>query len=199
MRKLLTDAFDIACFRIRPLDHYGYPFWQPMLWLSLLATVTLFDSQLEASLPEQFLFYQALVWANTLLMTLFLAWWLRLGKRWNGEGSLFPIVVLCQSANLLVPLVIMLDPVARFVCLLALLIYKISLLVVALSRSTGVGRAHVGMGLLAATPTLLIVFLISQQFALQSGWMPAAERILAEERARAAGQPGPSAPPVEER
>lgn len=199
MRKLLTDAFDLARFRVRPLDHYGYPFWQPMLWLSLLAGLQLFGSQIEASVPEQLLFYEASAWTITLLLSLFLAWWLRLGKRWSGEGTLFPILVLCQSLDLLIPLTMALDPVGQAFSKLLLLCYQIAVMVVALSRSTGVSRAHVGMGLLAATPTLLIVLLIGQQFAMQAGWMPAAERFLAEERARAAGQPLPPAPPREER
>ncbi|MFC4159571.1 hypothetical protein [Chitinimonas lacunae] len=195
MRKLLTDAFEIACFRIRPLDHYVYPFWQPMLWLSLISAVPVLTGALQASLPERLLFFELLGWAQVLLLTIFLSWWLRLGQRWKGEGSLFPLTVLCHSSALLLVLAPVLETGAFLLFKAALSIYQVVLLVVALSRATGVTRGHVAIGLLASAPTILLVLLISQQFLLQSGWSPTLNRMAAEvEAARQSGRPQPPTP-----
>ena len=100
MRKFLFDAFDLARFRARSLDHYVYDWRLRVLWVTFLGVLpALGPSELKQGILGRVLFCVTLNWAQALLITLFFTWWLKLNGRWNGVGSLFPVAVLVNALS----------------------------------------------------------------------------------------------------
>ncbi|QNM97695.1 hypothetical protein [Chitinimonas koreensis] len=173
MHPFLLDALDLARFRVRPLSHYGYAWWLPLAWLTLLSVLqALFGSELKASLPVRLVFVVGFAWVQALLLALFFGWWLKLGKRWSGEGSLFPLVVLCSSAQLFEPAIGLLSEAMQLPVIVLLAFYQLAVWVVACSRATGVTVGYVIGGLFAYLPTALILALLSLSIASSAGWLP---------------------------
>lgn len=173
MHPFLLDALDLARFRVRPLSHYGYVWWLPLAWLTLLGALqAVFGSDLQASLPVRLPFAVCLAWVQAMLLALFFGWWLKLGKRWSGEGSLFPLVVLCSSAQLFQPVIALLPEPLQLPVIALLAFYQLAVWVVACARATGVTIGYVIGGLFAYLPTALILALVSLSIASSAGWLP---------------------------
>lgn len=173
MLPLFKDAIDLACFRVKPVSHYAYTWWQPVLWLTVLGALpALGATDLKASVPVLMVFFIAMTWLQALALTLFFAWWLKLGKRWGGQGTLFPLVVLATSSQLLEPLLSAVPPSMVLPLTGLLAFYQIAVLTQALNKATGVGMKHVLLGLLAYLPTALILGLLALSIAGKAGWLP---------------------------
>ncbi|MDK2125852.1 hypothetical protein [Parachitinimonas caeni] len=167
MNKLLSDALSLALLRVKPLSHYVYPFWLPMVWLTLIAAMMSPGLPLlNASLPAKFLVVAIVQWVEVLVLTFVMSWWLKLGNRWNGDGSLFPLIVVASTVQLLGIAVSALDLVP-----LALIaaIYRLVVLVHAIAGATGVRKSYVVGGILVFLPVAVVVTLILAQIAVGTG------------------------------
>ena len=172
MRKFLFDAFDLARFRARSLDHYVYDWRLPVLWVTFLGVLpALGPSELKQGILGRVLFCVTLNWAQALLITLFFTWWLKLNKRWDGKGSLFPIVALADSAGVIAPLFDFLPDAVAFPAVALFAFYQTAVLVNALSRTTGVKLGHTLLGLLAFLPTALMLAIVAFQISINMGWI----------------------------
>lgn len=173
MFQFIFDAFDLALFRAKPLEHYSYDWRVPVFWLTVLAGLrAVANDGLHAGLPEKLLFYEVLTWALVVLLSLFLGWWLRMGKQLKAEDSLFPLVVqtFCLEFFLMPLLLLVSDDDLLFVAMLAMF-YQLAVLTNALMRSTGATLGRTLLGLLAFVPTLLVLSTLSAQVALDAGWI----------------------------
>jgi hypothetical protein len=172
MPQFFLDAFDIALFRAKPLDRYAYDWRIPVVWLTLLGCLPALDAgEFHASVAERLVFFIALTWAHAVLLSVFLGWWLRLGKRWQGEGSLFPLVVLVNSTALLMPVLAMVPDAGFGLAFGVLGLYQAAVLVHALMRSTGVKLGRAVLGVLAFLPTALLLWVLATQLAVNAGWI----------------------------
>ena len=96
-------------------------------------------------MPVRLPFAVCLAWVQAMLLALFFGWWLKLGKRWSGEGSLFPLVVLCSSAQLFQPVIALLPEPLQLPVIALLAFYQLAVWVVACARA---GAAPSRSGLL---------------------------------------------------
>ena len=172
MRKFLLDALDLARFRAKSLDHYVYDWRLPILWVTLLGLLpALGPSVLQQGVFGRALFCIGLTWAQALLITLFFTWWLKLNGRWNGVGSLFPVVALADSGSLLAPLFDLLPDDIALPAIMLFALYQTAVLVSALSRTTGVKLGHTLLGLLAFLPTAFMLAIMAFQLCISLGWI----------------------------
>ena len=102
--QFVEDLLDLIRLRVKPLLHYSYPWWQPALLVTLLGVFSAAMAEQFSAPPEgRILFFVALNWLELLLMANFFDWWLRQGNRWNGEGSLLPLLAVAQGIQVLEP------------------------------------------------------------------------------------------------
>ncbi|WP_374357824.1 hypothetical protein, partial [Chitinimonas sp.] len=117
-------------------------------------------------------FSLVLNWIHTIIMSLFLGWWLRLGNRWQDrDSSLFPLMVLVALPTVLAPLLMLLPDAAAGAVLVLLAIYQTAVLLSALTRATGVKLGHVIVGRLAFLPLELLLWMVAMSFAASLGWI----------------------------
>jgi len=172
MLKLLQDALEVAMLRVKPLSHYTYEYWQPMLWLTLVGALpAFFDDMLKVDMPQRLLFWVVLTWIQTLVMTAFFSWWLKLGERWKGGGSLFPLVVLVTSTEVVEPFIDLLPDDLKMGVTLFVLIVQLVVLVRALTVATGSTVQHVVSGVFVYLPTAMLIFLLSLQVLVSLDWV----------------------------
>lgn len=172
MHPFFQDAFDLARFRVKPLTHYRYVWWLPPLWLCVLNMLPmLWSSEITAPMPAKLLFAAVIGMVQGLLVTLYFAWWLKLGERWDGQGALFPLFVLCSSPQILQPLVLVFPEAMQLPLLFLMGLYLVVLNVVAISRATGVPLRHVLLGLLSYLPAALLLGMLSLGFLSSMGWV----------------------------
>ncbi|MBV8657911.1 MAG: hypothetical protein JO142_08845 [Burkholderiales bacterium] len=198
MRKFLLDAFDLARFRAKSLDHYVYDWRLPIFWVTLLGLLPALEpSALHLGLLGRIVICVGLAWGRALLITLFFTWWLKLNGRWNGVGSLFPIVVLADSGSLLVPLFSLLPDEIALTAIMPFGLYLVAVLVNALSRTTGVKLGHTLLGLLAFLPTAFMLAIMTIQLSISMGWIiPPPVGDNAEDHAAGIEQPAKPATPA---
>lgn len=171
--KLIRDACNVALLRFEPLAHYVYPYWQPVFWLCVIGfTPAFFATKLEAVLPARMGFFLLWTWLETILITVFFTWWLQQGKRWNGEGSLFPLMVLIASLELAQPLLLIFPSDLAMSLNLLLLVYQLCVLVFGLAAATGAGLRHVFTGLMIYLPLAVMVWALASLTANWLGWLP---------------------------
>lgn len=157
--------------RVKPLSHYAYQYWQPALWLTVLGALpAFFDDMLKVDIPQRLLFWIVLMWVQTLVVTAFFSWWLKVGERWKGGGSLFPLIVLVASTELIEPIISLLpDDLGTFMEVVVL-IAQLVILVRALAVATGSGVQHVVTGLFIYLPTAALIFLLAFQVLVSLDW-----------------------------
>ncbi|MEH6459640.1 hypothetical protein [Chitinimonas sp. JJ19] len=173
MLPLFKDAIDLACFRVKPVSHYAYTWWQPVLWLTVLSVLPALgvpENKAGITVPVGLLV--AVTWLHALALTFFFGWWLKLGDRWDGQGSLFPLIVLASSSQLIAPLLNMIPPAVGIPISGVLVFYRLSVLINSLSKATGVEIKHVLVGLLLYLPTVFIVVLLALMLASPAGLLP---------------------------
>lgn len=173
LNQFVEDILDLMRLRAQPLAHYIYPWWQPALLVTLLGVFSAaMAEQLTAPAEGRILFFVVLNWLELLLMANFFDWWLRQGDRWNGEGSLLPLLAVAQGVQLIEPLLSWLPDDVGVPVSLTLAMYSVVILINALTVATGVVRSHVIGGVLLFTPIALALFLSMMMLANSLGWIP---------------------------
>ncbi|PHV11711.1 hypothetical protein [Chitinimonas sp. BJB300] len=181
MPPIFQDALDIARFRVKALEHYVYEWWQPVLWLTVLAALPAFTAI--GRVPSVgFLALLAIIlsWVQVLMFTFFFSWWVKRHKDWRGQGSLFPIVVLSTTVQLIGLVLPLIPDAVLSLGLLAIWGYQICILVHALTVSTGLPRRHLVNGLLLYFVGCVLLAVLLAIVALQAGWIrppPAAGKV----------------------
>lgn len=178
--KILHDAFDLACLRIKPLSEYQYPLWQ--VW-AVLAGVALAGSTsaviLHTDQMNRALFIFSMKALQYLAMARFFKVWLQLKlgadkkpvSNWNGQGSLLTLLILVQAIDFVQPLLLWLDDGVQALVGLFLFSYSITILVLALARSTETSIMKVLGGLLLCAPMLALIGFMFAQLGLGWGWI----------------------------
>ncbi|QDQ27968.1 hypothetical protein FNU76_17355 [Chitinimonas arctica] len=175
MPPFFQDALDLARFRVKALEHYAYDWWLPVLWLSFLAVVPPLLALAGSDAPIAMLLTLslALTWVTVLMLTFFFGWWLKRDPASKVRGSLFPLVVLASSGQLLGPLLALLPGGLRTLAHIALLVYQFWVLATALSRATGMSSRYVLKGFLHYFAAWLIVGVVLSVIAGMLGLLPA--------------------------
>lgn len=171
MLQFFLDAIDLALFRAKPLERYAYDWWVSVVWLTILSCMpVLVADELHASLLERLFFYLVQGWVATVLMSVFLAWWLRMASQLKPDASLFPLIVLASTTDLLQPLLGLIPGDDGQLALELLVIYQFAVLMHALTRSVGVSLGRALLGVVAFIPTALVLQILSNQVAYSAGW-----------------------------
>lgn len=172
MPPFLQDALDIARFRVKALDHYAYDWWQPVLWLTLLGTLPALTTQIPVPIGVLLVASVVLTWISALIMVLFFTWWLKKNQAWNGQGSLFPLVVLASSSQLLGPIMAILPAPLGELLALAGIVYQLLVLTNALTVATGVPRRQVALGFLTYVGASIVLAVVMTVIAMLLGLLP---------------------------
>lgn len=163
MPPFLQDALDLARFRIKPLEHYSYDWWQPVGWLMLLSALPVLGGTLPGfSLGQHLALAVGMNWFRVLFFVFFFGWWLRrtpAGQARLASGSLFPLLVLLGSSDLLLPLLANLPQGVGILLLLVLKGYQLGLALRALAVATDNTVQQVALGALLSIPVMLVVLL----------------------------------------
>ncbi|AXK39759.1 hypothetical protein [Crenobacter cavernae] len=171
MQRLFDDVIDLVRGRIQPLAHYQYPFWQPALLLTVMGVFASARAiEIGGPLEGRLLFFVLFTWMQILLFVRFMGWWVRLaGARL--EASLFGLVVLTNSPQLLEPLASWLPDDAAQGVTLVLSVLSVIILVRALSAVSGVSKLRVFLGALCYTPLAILLLTGLTGVAGQMGWI----------------------------
>jgi hypothetical protein len=185
MHPFISDAIELALFRGKNVEQYHYDWRLPVAWVTLIACLPAFNADfLQVDLAGRLLFFTVLGWTQTLALVAFLGWWLRLGGRWQGGHSLFPLLVLTDAPLLLLLPLNMLPPDAGGLVLPLFLVYYLAVKVSAVRRASGVTLGHVIFGFLAYAPIYSMLGMLMINFLLEMGWVD--QKALAEIKAEAA-------------
>ncbi len=181
MPPIFQDALDIARFRVKALEHYVYEWWQPVLWLTVLAaSPVLRDIGRVPNWEILVLFSIVLNWVLILMFTFFIVWWVKRHNGWQGQGSLFPVVVLASTPQLINALIPFEQNLFLILIVLALLFYQFTVLIHALAISTGLPRRYMVNGLLLFMISCTLLFILLMVIAFKAGWIrppPAAGKV----------------------
>ena len=98
---MLASAFHLFCLRELPFSRFDFPRWQAILAVSLLGVLIGLDPGLRAAssgmstIPVWLAVLLGILttWVVLLVIVAVLRWWMRRGGRWDGQGSLFNLVV----------------------------------------------------------------------------------------------------------
>lgn len=172
MNKLVRDVLDLLRFRFYPLNHYIYPAWQPLAWLAGIGVVgALGAHEFQAGLAERIVFFIALNLIETLLMSFWLMGWWRWVLKRPFEGSLFPLVVLASSTQLLEPLTLFVPESMAMAFAFPLAVYGVYLLVAAVAHALGERRGLVVIAIIGYLPIALTLLHFAMSMALDWGWV----------------------------
>ncbi|WP_062789408.1 hypothetical protein [Aquitalea pelogenes] len=171
MHRLIDDLLGLLRFRVGPLEQYQYPRWMPALLLTVLGLVASGGTgELGNNVLGRMLFMLMFTWLETLLFTQFITVWLRLAK-WRPDGSLFGLIVLCNSLQFVEPLTSWLPDDAALGADLALSLLTIALMVNSMAVVSGVARVRVLLGVMLFAPVAMLTLAISLQMASSMGWV----------------------------
>ncbi len=172
MTKLVRDALDFLRFRFYPLTHYVSPAWQPLVWLLLIGVVGgVVAQEFQAGVLERILFFVVLnLLETTLLSAWLMAWWRWILKR-PTQGSLFPLVVLASSAQLLEPLTQFFPESIALAFAFPLALYGVFILVAGVATALSERRVFVVLAILAYLPVALTLLHLAMTLTLDWGWI----------------------------
>ena len=172
MNKLIRDVLDLLRFRIQPLSHYVYPAWQPLAWIALIGVVGAASAyEFQAGFIARVGFFVVLNLLETLLLSFWLmGWWRWILKR-PINCSLFPLVVLVSSTQLLEPLTFLLPENLSMAFAFPLAVYGVVLLVVAVAQALNERRALVVAAIIGYLPVALALLHFAMNLALDWGWV----------------------------
>lgn len=171
MHHLIDDLLGLLRFRVGPLEQYQYPRWLVALLLCVLGLVASGGTgELGNNIAGRMQFMLLFTWLETLLFTQFITIWLRLAK-WRPNGSLFGLIVLCNSLQFVEPLTSWLPDDAALGADLALSLLTIALMVNSLAVVSGVRRVRVLLGVMLFAPVAMLTLAISLQLASSMGWV----------------------------
>lgn len=172
MPKFIRDVLDLLRFRFHPLAHYVYPAWQSLLWLALIGVVGgLAAHEFRSGLLARIAFFTALNLIETIVLSAWLmAWWRWVLKR-PIQGSLFPLVVLANSAQLLEPVLQLFPDSIALALVFPLALYGMLLLIGAVASALGERRFVVFIAILAYLPIALALLQVSMNLTVGWGWV----------------------------
>lgn len=172
MPKFVRDVLDLLRFRFHPLAHYVYPAWQTLLWLSLIGVVGgLAAYEFQAGVLARIAFFIALNVTETIVLSAWLmAWWRWVLKR-PVQGSLFPLVVLANSAQLLEPVLRLFPETVALALVFPLALYGMLLLIGAVATALDERRFLVFVAILAYLPIALALVQLSMNLTVGWGWV----------------------------
>ena len=180
MLPLLHDAIDLVRLRVRPLEAYQYPGWQPILVLALLGVAASADApELGNNLLGRTAFLMLFTLVEMAGLVVFLRLWLRLAGV-ELRQSLFGLAVAASGLQLLEPLTSWLPDNLAAAAGLLLGLGSIAVLVNALPGVSGVPRLRVFAGVMLYA--LLAVLMLSMSLSVADGlgwitlppdWLPA--------------------------
>lgn len=171
MPRIFDDALDLILLRPRPLPHYQYPVWQPLLLVAVVgavggASVDTFVGNAVARLG----FFMTLNIGLTLVLAQFFRIWMsQIG--WDGKGDVLALIAVADGIGFVRPLADWLPDPLDDVAQLALACYSLVILWYSLSQSTGLRRGHIAMGVLLAVPLVILIQVLAWSLAVQAGWM----------------------------
>ena len=100
LNHLIPPAFSLFFLRELPFSRFDFPRWQSVLAVTLIGVLAGLDPGLRANTPEMpgmplWVTIPSIVlsvWVAFLIILGVLAWWLKRGQRWDGQGDLFNLV-----------------------------------------------------------------------------------------------------------
>lgn len=172
MTNFISDALKMLRFKFYPLTHYAYPAWQPLAWLMVIGIVGGLGAQeFQAGLLERIIFFVILNLLEALLLSAWLmGWWRWIIKR-PVSSSLFPVVVLASSAQLLEPLTRLLPATLAMNFAFPLAFYGVVLLVVSVATALNERRLLVVLAILAYFPVAMMLLHLAMSLVIGWGWI----------------------------
>lgn len=179
MPPFLRDVFSVLRFDFKPLGHYVYPAWQPLAWLTLIGVVAgIGTTEFQAALPVRIAFFVGLNWVEAIGQVLWLMAWQRYLRKKPVTGSLFPVLVIAGSPQLLAPALTLLPESYFMTGFVLLLVYSFGLLVMALAEALEEAGWRIVLALLAFSPIAFTILSVAMSFAMSQGWIvPPAELV----------------------
>jgi hypothetical protein len=180
MRQFLTDIRDVLRFEFRPLTHYVYPAWQPLLWMVLIGVIGGVAGDLKAGPLTRASFSLGVFAVEAILQTVWIMLWQRYLRRKPVQTSLFPLVIILNTPQLLGGLALMVAPAAIYLPMMVLVaLYSLVLSVMALAETLDESGWRIVLALLCFAPIGFLVLNMALGVAINAGWiilptMPAA-------------------------
>ncbi|MBB5190380.1 hypothetical protein HNQ50_001102 [Silvimonas terrae] len=172
LSRFLRDALDVCLLRIKALEEYSYAAWMPAVWLCLVGMADAASSNdLDASLGGRLVFFVALNWLETILLALWLALWYRITERKPLEGSLFPLMVLCSTPELIAPAVAQLPDALNNLLQLVMMAYGLVISVRALMIATRQKLSSAMIAVLSFLPVAVLLASGANGIASELGWV----------------------------
>ncbi|MDR3428585.1 hypothetical protein [Silvimonas sp.] len=170
--RFLRDALDVSLLRSKTLPEYSYPVWLPALWLTLIGVAGAWaNDDFLAAWPIRLGFFILVNWLEAILTALWLMLWFKVIDKKPVEGSLFPLVVLSSTPQLLVPVfAAMPDPVGSL-GLMAVGIYGVVVMIRAVMGATGQKLTSVVIAVLSFIPVALLLVGGAMTLANEFGWI----------------------------
>ncbi|GGP27571.1 hypothetical protein GCM10010971_33900 [Silvimonas amylolytica] len=158
--------------RVKSLEEYSYAAWLPAVWLCLIGMADAASStDLDASAGARLLFFMALNWLETVLLAVWLMLWYRITERKPLEGSLFPLMVLCSTPELVAPALAQLPVGLGNLLQFVLMAYGMAVSVRALMIATRQKLASAIIAVLSFLPVALLLVSGATAVASQMGWI----------------------------
>lgn len=171
MRALIDDAIDLVRLRAKPLAEYRYPSWQLYVVLLLIGlTNSAGADSFTGPLLARIVFFTVFNGLETVLMAAVMRSWLRFGG-WRDDASLWPLVVLAGSLQVLEPLTSWLDSDLELALAALLSIYTLLVLIVTVSQATGMPRWRVAVGVLLFLPVGALLLSLMLSLATELDWV----------------------------
>ncbi len=193
--RLVQDALDLMRFRVRPIGHYQYPLSAVILWLLCLGLASaLVADTFTGGMANRLAFFMAVNVVESGLLAWFMAWWLR-QSGWQGQESLFGLVVLSHTPQLLEPLLLAVPaPLDSFLAF-GLAAWGITILVQALHLTTAMTRGRVIVGMILFMPIAVFALSLMLGAAAHQGWISLPQELTTPEAAPTTPAPAEPAPP----
>ncbi len=172
LARFLRDALDVCLLRVKALEEYSYAAWLPAVWLCLIGIADAASStDLDASAGALLLFFVALNWLKTILLAVWLMLWYRITERKPMEGSLFPLMVLCSTPDLLAPALAVVPGEIGDLLQWVLLAYGTAVTMRALMIATRQKLAGAIIAVLSFLPVGLLLLSGASSLASELGWL----------------------------
>lgn len=172
MPKFFCDMLDVLRLRFKPLSSYVYPSWQPLAWLVLIGVIGGVDAQVfKTGVIERIAFFVTLNLAEALLLSVWLMVWWRYVLNRPVQGSLFPLVTLATSVQLLELFTRLLPDDIALYAAVSLAFYGVFVLMSSVAAALNEKRGTVLLALLAYLPAAMGLFQIAMGMALKWSWI----------------------------
>ena len=97
---MIKAALDLFLLRKHTWEQYEYPIWHSIAAITLIGVLFAFDPAFREMPPEigaipiwaAMIIGLASIWAGVLVSLWFLDFWIKKGRRWDGQGRLFNLI-----------------------------------------------------------------------------------------------------------